>query len=189
MMFQEEQNILTNPVEFEKFFKARYRSFCFIANRYVKDILVAEEIVQDVFVKIWEKRDQITIKGSFSAYLATSVKNNSINYLKHVSIVKNFERSELTRISIDASDTEEEMQDLELESAILNAISDLPAQRKKVFLLSRVEGLKYHEIAEKLGLSVKTIEAQMGKALKHLRSKLKDYVSILTILISILFNF
>jgi RNA polymerase sigma-70 factor, ECF subfamily len=86
-------------------------------------------------------------------------------------------------MSIDSSDNEEEMHDFELESAILNAIAELPPQRKKVFVLSRVDGLKYHEIAEKLGLSVKTIEAQMGKALKQLRIKLKDYVGILLALI------
>jgi RNA polymerase sigma-70 factor, ECF subfamily len=71
MNLPEESNILINPIEFEKFFRERYRSLCFLANRYLKDITVAEEIVQDVFVHIWEKRDQITIKGSVSAYIAT----------------------------------------------------------------------------------------------------------------------
>jgi RNA polymerase sigma-70 factor, ECF subfamily len=183
MSLSEGSNILVNPIEFEKFFREKYRSLCFQANRYVKDITVAEEIVQEVFVHIWEKRDQILIKGSVSAYIATSVKNNCLNHLKHVSIVKLYERNELTRVSIDPADTEEEMHDFELESAILNAIAELPPQRKKVFMLSRVDGLKYHEIAEKLGLSVKTIEAQMGKALKQLRIKLKDYVGILLALI------
>ena len=183
MNSSEELNILNNPIEFEKFFKEKYRAFCFIANKYVKNFAVAEEIVQDVFVRIWEKRDQIVIKGSIVAYITTSVKNNSLNYLKHISIVKTYERAELTRISMDSSETEEEMYDIELESAILNAIAEFPPQRKKVFMLSRVDGLKYHEIAEKMGLSVKTIEAQMGKALKHLRIKLKDYVGILIALI------
>jgi RNA polymerase sigma-70 factor, ECF subfamily len=183
MNFPEEQNILNNPVEFEKFFKSKYRSMCYLANKYVKNIAIAEEIAQDVFVKIWEKRDHIIIKGSISAYLATSVKNNCLNYLKHDSIVKIYERTELTRISADPTDTEEEMKDMELESAIINAIAELPPQRKKVFMLSRVDGLKYHEIAEKLGLSVKTIEAQMGKALKQLRVKLKDYVGIIIALL------
>lgn len=183
MSLSEGSNIFINPIEFEKFFREKYRSLCFQANRYVKDISVAEEIVQEVFVHIWEKRDQIIIKGSVSAYVATSVKNNCLNHIKHVSIVKSYERNELTRVSIDPTDTEEEMHDFELESAILNAIAELPPQRKKVFMLSRVDGLKYHEIAEKLGLSVKTIEAQMGKALKQLRIKLKDYVGILLALI------
>jgi RNA polymerase sigma-70 factor (ECF subfamily) len=188
MNFPEQQNILNNPIEFEKFFKEKYRSLCFVANRYVKDINTAEEIVQDVFVKIWEKRNQIVINGSISAYITTSVKNNCLNYLKHVSIVKTFERTELTRLSIDSSDNEEEMLDIELESAILKAIAELPPQRKKVFMLSRVDGLKYHEIAEKLGLSVKTIEAQMGKALKQLRVKLKDYVGIMLAFVWYYFN-
>ena len=183
MSLPEESNILINPIEFEKFFRERYRSLCFLANRYLKDITVAEEIVQDVFVHIWEKRDQITIKGSVSAYIATSVKNNCLNHLKHNSIVKTYEKNELIRMSVDSSGNEEEMHDFELESAILNAIAELPPQRKKVFMMSRVDGLKYHEIAAKLGLSVKTIEAQMGKALKQFRTKLKDYTAILLALI------
>jgi len=67
---------------------------------------------------------------------------------------------------------------MELETAILNAIAELPPQRQKIFSMSRVDGLKYREIAEKLGLSVKTVEAQMGTALKQLRLKLKDFIGI-----------
>ena len=185
MNFSEEQNILIKPNEFEKFFKEKYRTLCYIANKYVKDIYIAEEIVQDVFVKLWEKKDQILIKGSISAYITTSVKNNSLNYLKHASIVKSYEKNELSRLANDASDTEEEMHDIELETAILNAIAELPPQRKKVFMFSRIDGLKYYEIAEKMGLSVKTVEAQMGKALKHLRIKLKDYIGILLLLLEL----
>jgi RNA polymerase sigma-70 factor, ECF subfamily len=183
MDIPEENDILNNPREFEKFFRNRYRALCFIACKYVKDVSDAEEIVQDVFVKIWEKRDQIIIKGSISAYINTSVKNSCLNYLKHASIVKTYERAELTRLSIDPSDIEEEICDVELESTILAAIDELPPQRKKVFLLSRVDGLKYHEIAEKLGLSIKTIEAQMGKALKQLRVRLKEYTGVLLAII------
>ncbi len=183
MASPEEFNIFKDPIKFEKFFRDNYRSFCFLACKYVKNLDIAEEIVQDVFVHIWEKRDSIIVKGSMVAYVSTSVKNNCLNYIKHQTVVRSHEQNEILRISTDASDTEEEMQDLELESKILNAIAELPPQRKKIFTLSRVDGLKYHEIAEKLGLSVKTIEAQMGKALKYLREELKDYIGVLIVLL------
>jgi RNA polymerase sigma-70 factor (ECF subfamily) len=172
----EELNIIENPKEFEKFFKEKYRSLCLLACRYVKDMAAAEEIVQDVFVRIWDKRDQIHIKGPVQAYITTSVKNNCLNYLKHKSIVENYERNEALRVMYDPSETEEEMHDMELESAVMNAIAELPPQRQKIFNLSRSEGLKYQEIADTMGLSIKTIEAQMGKALKQLRVKLKEYI-------------
>ena len=76
----------------------------------------------------------------------------------------------------DPAETEEEMHDMELESAVMSAIAELPPQLQKIFNLSRAEGLKYREIADKLGLSIKTIEAQMGKALKQLRVKLNEYI-------------
>jgi RNA polymerase sigma-70 factor (ECF subfamily) len=174
----DENKILTHPAEFEKFFREKYRGFCLFACKYVKDIEVAEEVVQDVMVKLWEKREQLDIKGSVLAYINISVKNSCLNFLKHKNIVLNFEKNETQRISWDTSETEEEMQDIELETAVLNAIAELPPQRQKIFSMSRVDGLKYHEIADKMGLSIKTIEAQMGSALKQLRVKLKDYMGI-----------
>lgn len=174
--------ILNDPKEFEKFFREKYRQMCLIACRYVKDMETAEEVVQEIFVKIWEKREQLTITGSMGAYLTISVKNHCINYLKHQTIVSNYEKAEALKFSIDPSQGEEEMGDSEIEDAVMNAISELPPQRQKIFALSRVDGLKYHEIAEKLGLSIKTVEAQMGLALKQLREKLKDYLTLLIIL-------
>jgi RNA polymerase sigma-70 factor, ECF subfamily len=184
-----ENSIFRNPVEFEKFFREKYRPLCLTACRYVKNIETAEEIVQDVFVRLWEKRDQITIRGPVLAYVTTSVKNNCLNFLKHKSIVSTFEKSEIQRVYLDPSENEDEMGDFELETAIISAIDELPPQRRKIFMLSRTEGLKYAEIAEKLGLSVKTIEAQMGKALKQLRVKLSEYMSIVLFAIfNIFFN-
>ena len=176
-MSYSESDILIDPREFEKFFKEKYRTLCLIACKYVKDIETAEEIVQEVLVRIWDKRDQLDIKGSIMAYITTSVKNSCLNYIKHQSIVAAHERSEAQRVAYDPGEMEEEMADIELETAVLNAIAELPPQRQKIFSLSRVDGLKYQEIADKLGLSIKTVEAQMGSALKQLREKLKDYMA------------
>jgi RNA polymerase sigma-70 factor, ECF subfamily len=174
----DEQKILTDPTEFEKFFREKYRGFCLLACKYVRDIEIAEEVVQDVMVKLWEKRDQLDIKGSTLAYINISVKNGCLNYIKHKNIVLTYEKNETQRLIWDPSENEEEMRDMELETAVINAIAELPPQRQKIFSMSRVDGLKYHEIADKMGLSVKTIEAQMGKALKQLRVMLKDYMDV-----------
>jgi RNA polymerase sigma-70 factor, ECF subfamily len=179
----DEQKILTHPAEFEKFFREKYRGFCLLACKYLKDIETAEEVVQDVLVKLWDKRDQIEIKGSVLAYINISVKNSCLNYIKHKNIVLTYEKTETQRLSWDPTENEEEMRDLELETAVLNAIAELPPQRQKIFSMSRVDGLKYHEIADKMGLSIKTVEAQMGKALKQLRVSLKDFMGILAIII------
>jgi RNA polymerase sigma-70 factor, ECF subfamily len=175
----DENKILTHPAEFEKFFREKYRGFCLLACKYVKDIEIAEEVVQEVMVRLWEKRDQLEIKGSVLAYINISVKNSCLNYIKHKNIVLAHERAETQRLSWDSSENEEEMGDMELETAVLNAIAELPPQRQKIFSMSRVDGMKYHEIADKMGLSIKTVEAQMGTALKQLRVKLKDYMGIL----------
>jgi RNA polymerase sigma-70 factor, ECF subfamily len=182
----DENKILTHPEEFEKFFKEKYRGFCLLACKYLKDIEIAEEVVQDVMVRLWEKRDQLEIKGSVLAYINISVKNSCLNYIKHKNIVQTYEKAETQRISWDPSENEEEMRDMELETAVLNAIAKLPPQRQKIFSMSRVDGLKYHEIADRMGLSIKTVEAQMGSALKQLRVMLKDYMGVLLFIISTL---
>ena len=171
-----EKNILSDPTKFEVFFKEKYSSLCFLANKYIHNMHEAEELVQDVFVKLWEKHEILDIKGSEIAYIIASVKNACLNHIKHKKIVLAHEKYELTRIENNQTDTTEEPVDMELENAVIEAIAILPTQRKKIFLMSRVDGLKYHEIAKELGISIKTVEAQMGSALKQLREKLRDYI-------------
>lgn len=178
------KQILKDPAAFEKFFKEKYRPLCGIAFRFLRDMDQSEEIVQEVMVRLWEKRDQIDIKGPLLAYLTTSIKNTCLNHIKHKNIVYAHEKSEAQRFAYDPAELEEEIGDMELEAAVLNAIAELPPQRRKIFSLSRVDGLKYHEIADQMGLSIKTVEAQMGSALKQLRIKLKDFVGLI-----IVFNF
>jgi len=173
-----EKNPLVSTLAFEKLFKAQYKLLTYQAMKYLKDISAAEEIVQDVFVRLWEKREAIVITGSIHAYLAVSVRNSCFNYLKHQRIVDTYERNAISGFLADPSLNEENMGDMEFEGAVLKAIEQLPPQRKRVFIMSRIDGLKYQEIADKMGLSIKTIEVQMGKALKQMRSLLKDFLVI-----------
>lgn len=165
--------ILMNVTLFEEFFKRHYVNFCLLAYRYLNDRDMAEEVVQDVFVKIWEKRSFIEVKGSLTAYFNMAIKNTCLNYLKHkrveVVFTQNYLQQQKDEVSpLDNID--------ELTEKIKQAIEKLPPQRKKIFLMSRYDGLKYYEIANTLNLSVKTVEAQMGLALKQLREQLREYL-------------
>ncbi|MCB9225345.1 MAG: RNA polymerase sigma-70 factor [Crocinitomicaceae bacterium] len=170
-------------IEFESIFRSHYEDLCAVANRYLEDLEAAEEIVQSVFVKFWEGRSEINIQSSIKGYLITAVKNNCLNQLKHIKIreeYKQFNQRELETSHVLADD---EVEATELEEKIRASINQLPEARKKIFVLSRFEGLKYQEIADKLNISVKTVENQMGSAIKQLRTDLAEYlVSILIIL-------
>lgn len=173
MASDDDVGILLHVVRFEKFFKQHYANFCLLAYRYLNDRDLAEEIVQDVFVKIWEKRKSLNVKGSLTAYFYLAIKNTCLNYLKHKRVEAAFAQNYLQQ-QTENTIFEESSEDLN--EKISKAIDTLPPQRKKIFLMSRYEGMKYHEIASKLQLSVKTVEAQMGLALKQLREQLKDYL-------------
>ncbi|MGC8824636.1 MAG: RNA polymerase sigma-70 factor [Bacteroidales bacterium] len=173
MASDDDVRILLNVALLEKFFRRHYENFCLLAYRYLHDRDMAEEVVQDVFVKIWEKRNLIEIKGSLTAYFNMAIKNTCLNFLKHkrveVVFAQNYLQQQKDEVSpLDNSD--------ELTEKIKQAIDSLPPQRKKIFLMSRNDGLKYQQIADKLQLSVKTVEAQMGLALKQLREQLREYL-------------
>jgi RNA polymerase sigma-70 factor (ECF subfamily) len=173
MATDDDVGVLLDIRLFEKFFRKHYTSFCLLAYRYLNDKDMAQEIVQDVFVRIWERRNQLTVKGSLTAYFYLAIKNTCINFLKHKKIEAFFARDFIQNHPAEAVD---DSWNEELAAKIAQAIELLPPQRKKIFLMSRNEGMKYQQIAEALNISVKTVEAQMGLALKQLRTQLKDYL-------------
>ena len=165
---------------FELLFHAMYGQLCAYAVRFLNDQDDAEEIVQEVFVRVWQKREQIDINYSIKSYLYQSVRNASLNHIKHDRVVREHEQYELSMGNVkDESDT---LVTSELEMRIHDAIEALPEERRRIFIMSRDEGLKYKEIAEKLNISVKTVENQIGRALKSLRAELSDYFVWLIIL-------
>ncbi len=143
--------------------------------KYVDDPDESEEIVQNSFVKFWNKKEEITISSSLKSYLYQAVKNESLNHIKHLKVVKSYEGSHKNDYQSDGSDA---LVTQELQNKIDSSLAKLPVERKKIFLMSRNEGLKYREIADKLDISIKTVENQMGKALKFFRSELVEYLSI-----------
>lgn len=132
--------------------------------------------MQDLFFRLWLDREKVQITTSIKAYLYASVRNRCLNEIKSGSrlVVLNEEADDHVNDEPVSEDDHAERI-----SRVQAAIEALPEERKKVFKLSRYEGLKYHEIAERLGISVKTVENQMGKALKTLREDLADLVHLL----------
>lgn len=161
--------------DFEKIFNAHYSNLCAYANNFLKDVDASEEVVQEVLFKLWTNKDNIIITSSVQSYLFRAVRNASLNLLKHVNIREDYKIQNEYEMQDELS-SEDEMIVSELDQKIREAIDQLPIERKKVFILSRYEGLKYSEIADKLNISVSTVENQMVKALKFLREELKDYL-------------
>lgn len=167
-----------NEAAFEKVFKLYFKNLHAYAYTFIKEDIIAEEIVQNVFFRIWEKKDQLQIDESLKAYLYRSVHNESLNHIKHQKVKSSFQEhySNHTETSNDASNT---MIAKELETQIQKAINELPQQCRIIFQLSRFEQLKYQQIADQLNISVKTVENQMGKALKVMRLKLVEFLPFL----------
>jgi len=158
---------------FEKIFRFYYQPLCVFASRILQDEEEAEELVQDFFVKFWEKRDQIQVETSLKSYLFRSIKNLCLNHIKHEQIKLQHAKTVIT--NSEESDFDDQFVEVDLQKDIENSIAELPEKRREIFRLSREEGLKYREIADRLNISVKTVEAQMGLAIKTLRGKLKKY--------------
>ena len=159
---------------FEYVFNLYYSIMVLYAARFMDTREEAEEIVQDVFVKFWEKCDSLSPDSSIKSYLYRSVHNSCLNAIKHEKVkdvykqhvIQFLESSYQDNIEINDPDT--------MRARIHQEIDNLPPRCSEIFKLSRFEGLKYQEIADHLEISVKTVEVQMGKALKTLRETLID---------------
>ena len=166
---------------FEELFRSYYQPLCQRAIMLLNDTDEAEETVQNVFISLWEKRREMEITISIRSYLYKSVRNASLNRIKHNKVRRQY-AEEQQYLSSSMQVTEMPVQQ-ELQTQIQKAIERLPEQCRLVFKLSRFEDLKYSEIAEQLGISIKTVENQMGKALKIMREQLKDYLVLVIFII------
>ncbi|NIG53051.1 RNA polymerase sigma-70 factor [Chitinophaga sp. Cy-1792] len=162
---------------FEELFRENHGHCLAFAIHYTGDQHEAEEIVQQVFLKIWEKRDTIAITGPVKAYLFSAIRNAAISQWRKAS-VRN-EKENAYGLSRDNATQAAEVR--ELEKLYQQALERLPERCREVFMLSRHQHMKYAEIAQTMNISVKTVENQMGKALKILHQELKEYLPLLAI--------
>lgn len=168
-----------NKVVFDFIFHYYYSGLCAYCERISGNQQVAEDIVQELFVTLWLKCEQIQITSSLKNYLFTSVKNRSLDYLKR-------EQRKTQKLNHFTKETElpENLSSLwfaeaELQAVVEKSLEKLPPRCREIFELSRFEGLKNQEIADNLGLSKRTVELQVSNALKQLRIDLKDYLPLL----------
>jgi RNA polymerase sigma-70 factor (ECF subfamily) len=152
------------------------------AQHYVISNEDAENIVQDVFVLLWEKRDVLNVQISLTAYLFSLVKNKCVDYLRHKMISDTFKKELAFKLSSLEEFNHAFGPDDDLERFIHDAVNTLPERCREIFIKSRIEGKKYREIASELNISVNTVENQMTIALKKLRIELKEYLPLLLFL-------
>ncbi len=158
-------------------FQQHYGLVCQAISRFISDAPLVEDLAQEVFVRFWEKREQIEITSSVPAYLRRMAINEALAWLRRN---QRFDVEELTPQTPagTAADGEATFLHQELRLSIHEAINELPPKCRAVFQLSRFEEMTYPEIAQQMGISVKTVENQMGKALKYLRERLRGYLQV-----------
>lgn len=167
-------------VAFNTLFKSVYLPLYIHCRKFIADPEEAKDILQNVFLRFWEKREEIDIHTSLNAYLYRAIQNECLNYLRSTRTIETSQYESLgadKQEAVEDNDPYSELSMLEIEAITEKTIEELPDQCKSIFKLSRVNGLKNQEIANKLDISVRTVETQIYRALKILKSRLKDYLA------------
>lgn len=162
-----------NAEVFRRVFDSCYDGLCRYAFTMLKDFDQAEDLVQSIMVKLWERRESLEIKTSVRSYLFRAVYNQCLNQLEHNTIKKKYDVGVQRIPGLDEQQPDVFPQ--ELEDRIKKAVDSLPQQCRLIFMMSRYEDMRYSEIAEKLDISVNTIQNQICKALKILKDELKEH--------------
>jgi RNA polymerase sigma-70 factor (ECF subfamily) len=163
---------------FETLFHAYHARLCAFAYRYVGAHDLAEEMVQEVFLFIWDRRETWDVRTSLKSYLFAAVRNAALSYLRHERVVRRHDAETVELFTRPTPSTDSEVRTTELVAAVQRAVNRLPERCRLVFTLHREQALTYAEIAEVLAISPKTVEVQMGRALKTLRKALAGFLSI-----------
>ncbi|HEX3007079.1 MAG TPA: RNA polymerase sigma-70 factor, partial [Bacteroidales bacterium] len=164
---------------FSQIFSRFYRDLVLFAATFTKEQDSSEEIVQEVFVKLWELRDYIQITASLKSFLLKAVQNKCLDWLKHRKVKDNYSKIAIEISPLLENNTEDYILYSELQLHLEKALNSFPADIAEAFRLNRLHGLKYQDIAQKQGVSVRTIEVRMSKALLLLKEALKDYLMII----------
>jgi len=162
-------------------FKVLFFTYCkpliHFAHRFTHDVHLAEDLVQEVFLKIWSNRKGLNPQLNIKSYLYTAVKNQALKQIRHQQLKHKVEEK-LQHATLQTPTPEEIFNSNEIESTVMEAIEELPERCRLIFSMNRFDRLTYSEIAEILELSIKTIETQMGRALRHLRKRLSHLLQI-----------
>jgi RNA polymerase sigma-70 factor (family 1) len=160
--------------QFESLFRSSYISLVRYAKTLVRDHDTAEEIVQDLFFRLWQDKEKIKIESSLNGYLFRAVHNRCLHRIEHNKVVEKHSREAEYVETQWMENPSELIQYKELQAQIARILANLPERCGRIFCMNRFEGLKYADIAKKLSVSVKTVEANMGRALKEFRRALTE---------------
>lgn len=163
---------------FEILFKHYAQRLINFARRFVFDTTIAENFVQDVFLKVWANREQLDPEKSFKTYLFTAVRNQALHHLRHLEVERRSEEN-IDLFPEPIKTPEQELSEKEVEEYIRQAIGELPEKCQLIFYMNRFDQLTYTQIAEVQNISIKTVETQMGRALKYLRQRLHQFMMVL----------
>ncbi len=172
-----------NLPDFEKLFSTHYLSLCIYARRIVGDMDIARDLVQDVFVMVYEKRSTLKIRSAKS-FLYRSVYHACLNHLKKINTHQR--HHEYLKYTMPDSEYHDSVIQAELEEKIWKAVQKLPDQCRRIFEMNRFEGKKNKEIAEILGISIRTVETQISKALRMIRKDVEHLLIALMLLSSVI---
>ncbi|MFP4621724.1 MAG: RNA polymerase sigma-70 factor [Bacteroidales bacterium] len=164
---------------FEMLFRDYYEELCHYANRYLKDLDLAEEAVQDIFFSIWKNRESLQIKQSVKSYLYIATRNKCLKTIRSQNMAAQYSDYVKNAPHEQVTTPVDELNAKELNLLIERTLNQLPERMGKVFRMNRFQGLKYTEIADQLSISVKTVEANMGKALKIFRKNLDEFLRVI----------
>lgn len=169
---------------YDYIFRKYYKALCAQANAYVSDLDLSQSLVQDCFVRFWEKRQQATTIENLASYFSFMVRNKCIDHLRKEHRLQSIENSNLDET--DNLESDALLISHEFEEKLIVALSALPDRCRTAFEYSRFENLSYPEIANKMDISVKAVEALISRSLKILRKELKDYLPVLAFLFRII---
>ena len=169
-----------NELSFNQFFNEMYSGVCLFAERFLENTTESEDIVQDVFIKLWDQFEDFDSLIKIKAYLYSSVRNSCLNFIRHEKVKRKYETDQLTKIQSN-NFFYEKMVEVESSRLVRQAIEELPPQCKKIMLLN-LEGLKNQEIADDLNISINTVKTQKLIAYKILREKLQDLFNLLLLI-------
>lgn len=177
-------SIKDDEVAYRSLFEHYYAALCLFAKRYIDDKATREDIVQEVFFTIWEKRKSIAAHVSARNYLLTSVKNLSLNYLRKQVYIQEYQHKIIETPPLYSTGGDDLYTLNELEGLLARTLEKLPPEYRMAFEMSRMENKSMDEVAQAMGVSVRTVERYRNKALEILKEELKDYLPLVLLLLS-----
>ena len=170
-----------DKVAFDYIFNYYYSSLCAFSMKYVNERCLVEDLVQDMFVSLWQEAPDLNMKSSLKSYLFTSAKNRCLDFIKHQKVTEKYRSYFLFSAESSVNSTDHYLSESELRQTLNKSLEKLSPRCREIFELSRINFLSNKDISIKLGISKRTVELQISNALKIIRKELVDFLTVLFI--------